>query len=316
MSCPSLKELPRCLPGKSGWPWTEESPQLPDAIPDGSPWPKVSVITPSLNQGKFIEETIRSVLLQGYPNLEYIVIDGGSTDGSIEIIKKYEPWLTYWVSEPDQGQCYAINKGFDKSTGEIMAWLNSDDTYISNAIASVARYFMDHPESDMLYGEAWYMDEGGHRLQPCRYTREAIPRQYLLNVDPIVQPATFWRQSLWSAIGQLDPSLRWGFDWEFFIRAYLETELHYIPEFLANYRLYNDMKSKTGGETRHAELAKISRRYGGWRQPTNLVYQAARPLYFIKTFTLKWPSWIKKPIELVVAAPWLVLTRFYAGRFM
>ena len=113
MRCPTLKELPPSEAGKTGWPWTEESPQLPDNMPDGSPCPKISIVTPSLNQGQFIEETIRSVLLQGYPNLEYIIIDGGSTDGSVDIIKKYEKWLAYWITEPDRDQGHAINKGFE-----------------------------------------------------------------------------------------------------------------------------------------------------------------------------------------------------------
>ena len=118
MRCPTINELPSPPPGKRGWPWTEDSPQLPDTMPDGSPWPKISIVTPSLNQGPFIEETIRSVLLQGYPNLEYIIMDGGSTDESIEIIKKYEPWLAYWESEPDRGQSHAINKGFQRASGD------------------------------------------------------------------------------------------------------------------------------------------------------------------------------------------------------
>src|SRR4030042_6265175 len=126
MRCPTLKELPSPPQGKTGWPWTEESPQLHNTMPDGSPWPKISIVTPSFNQGQFIEETIRSVLLQGYSDLEYIIIDGGSKDDSIELIRKYEKWLTYWVSEPDHGQSHAINKGFRKASGEIVAWLNSD----------------------------------------------------------------------------------------------------------------------------------------------------------------------------------------------
>ena len=115
MQCPTLSELPSPPPGKTGWPWTEESRRLSSQTPDGRPWPRISVVTPSFNQGKFIEETIRSVLLQGYPNLEYFVFDGGSTDNSVEIIKKYSPWLTYWVSERDNGQSDAINRGLKMS---------------------------------------------------------------------------------------------------------------------------------------------------------------------------------------------------------
>ncbi len=112
MNCPSLSNIPSAISFKEGWPWTAGAILLPESMQDGNPWPKISVVTPSYNQGQFLEETIRSVLLQGYPNLEYIVIDGGSTDNSVEIIKKYDSWLTHWVSEEDRGQCHAINKGF------------------------------------------------------------------------------------------------------------------------------------------------------------------------------------------------------------
>src|SRR5437588_6081454 len=149
MRCPTLAKLPSPLTDKTGWPWTIETPPLPVVRPDGSCWPRISIVTPSYNQGQFIEETIRSVLLQGYPDLEYIIIDGGSQDESVEIIKKYEPWLTYWVSEQDRGQSHAINKGFDRSTGLILGWLNSDDVLLPNALATVA-VAMPRPEEPVV----------------------------------------------------------------------------------------------------------------------------------------------------------------------
>jgi len=337
---PALSVLPQPPQGKTGWPWTEESPALPNTVPGGASWPKVSIVTPSLNQGQFIEETIRSVLLQGYPNLEYLVIDGGSTDGSLEIIHRYEPWLSSWVSEPDRGQSDAINKGFSKSSGEIMAWLNSDDTYAPKALATAARYFLENPACNMLYGEAWHTDEGGRRLRPCRTVINPIPKRHILNIDPIVQPATFWRRGLWLEIGELDTSLIWGFDWDFFIRAHLHTEhslraaiqlvlkpwsltsssdLHYIPyipEFLANSRLHDKTKTNLGGMRRHRELAGIARRHGGWYQPTNLVYQAARPSYIVQSLTAKWPACVRKPLVSLFAIPLLCLKRLLIGTFM
>src|ERR1035437_4288596 len=128
-------------------------------------YPKISVITPSFNQGKYLESTIKSVLEQDYPNLEYIVIDGGSEDNSVEIIKKYEKHLAYWESVKDKGQSHAINKGFAIATGEILAWLNSDDTYEQNAIYNIAEWFRKYPELDFIYGDVNIIDEKGAVLQ-------------------------------------------------------------------------------------------------------------------------------------------------------
>src|SRR5262245_29806610 len=126
MRCPNLSDLPSPPPNRQGWPWTQEGAPRLDGTP-GECWPRISIVTPSYNQGRFLEETIRSVLLQGYPDLEYIVIDGGSADDSVEIIRKYERWLSFWVSERDRGQVDAINKGLRRCSGVLRNWLNSDD---------------------------------------------------------------------------------------------------------------------------------------------------------------------------------------------
>ena len=191
MHCPRLSELPPPPAGRSGWPfdcaqdkpWTEETPQLPDTMPDpsttlpsaslragrasGKPWPRISIVTPSYNQGQFIEETIRSVLLQGYPNLEYIIIDGGSTDNSVEIIKKYSPWLTYWVSERDRGQSHAINKGFEHASGDILGWLNSDDMLAMGSLRRVAEISVE-TGCDVLSGACAMIDENAALSSVCR----------------------------------------------------------------------------------------------------------------------------------------------------
>ena len=152
MRCPRLDELPPPPEGKIGWPWTEQTNPLPDKMPDGSDWPRISIVTPSYNQGQFIEETIRSVLLQGYPNLEYIIIDGGSTDNSVEIIKKYDQFLSYWVSEPDNGQSSAINRGMNRASGVWFNWLNSDDILLPNAMFTLAEIVLLDSEIKWISG--------------------------------------------------------------------------------------------------------------------------------------------------------------------
>jgi len=216
MRCPTVSELPPPPPGKTGWPWTEESPQLPDKMPDGSAWPRISIVTPSLNQGKFIEETIRSVLLQGYPDLEYIIIDGGSTDNSLEFIKKYEKWLSSWISEEDKGQSHAINKGFAKATGEIFAYINSDDLYEPGAFKLVAPLFRQKKDV-LVAGECVIFDEQGVRDIYMPFWPQNL--NLLLTKCPFAQPASFWHSGVILKTGGMDESLKFCFDMEFFLRC-------------------------------------------------------------------------------------------------
>ena len=176
---------------------------MPDARPDGGRWPRVSVVTPSYNQGRFIEETIRSVLLQGYPELEYIVIDGGSTDGSVDVIRRYEPWLTYWVSEADRGQSHAINKGWARATGEVLAYINTDDCYLPGAVATARGRVPASPDAGHGLRHASIVDEAGKELS----TWEARPfdlKTMLCLGSVVPQPATFFSPQSWTSLGYLN----------------------------------------------------------------------------------------------------------------
>jgi len=168
MRCPILSELPPPPPERTGWPWTGNNAQLPDVNSDGRSWPRISVVTPSFNHARFLEATIRSVLLQGYPDLEYIIIDGGSTDGSVELIRKYEDHLACWVSESDRGQAHAINKGFARATGDIVSWLNSDDIYESGVFRLVAENLDPVAGPYVVFGDCLFIYERGRSMRLFR----------------------------------------------------------------------------------------------------------------------------------------------------
>lgn len=137
---PTITDLPPPPPGRHGWPWTVATPPAAPVMANNRPWPRITIVTPSYQQAQYLEEAIRSVLLQGYPNLEYIVMDGGSRDGSVEIIQRYAPWLSYWQSQPDGGQSAALADGFARATGEILAWINSDDRLQPGALQRVGQF--------------------------------------------------------------------------------------------------------------------------------------------------------------------------------
>lgn len=212
-------------------------------MPDGSPWPRVSIVTPSFNQGQFIEETIRSVLLQGYPNLEYIIMDGGSADSSVEIIQKYAPWLAYWISEPDRGQADAINKGFEKTTGQFLAWINSDDYFYPGFVYRRVLAFQSNSDVDFLYGD---VDEGWD-IEPHKRRRygEDLSFSELLTTlrVSIPQQSCMWRRSVLENVGGLDPKWRVALDWEFFLRVGLKCRMKYLPGAVAFFRYHPCSKS-------------------------------------------------------------------------
>ncbi|MFA7345426.1 MAG: glycosyltransferase family 2 protein [Terrimicrobiaceae bacterium] len=221
--------------------------------------PKISVVTPSYNQGVFLEQTMLSVLGQVYPNLEYIVVDGGSNDGSVEIIKRYEDNLAWWVSGKDGGQAEAINKGFARATGDILCWLNSDDFFLPGTLLAIAGELA--AGHDLVYGDCISFSDLGKR---CVINRPPVYDRELLGlVDYIVQPSSFWTRSLWSKTGPLNTALHYAFDWEWFLRASGFGKFHKCERILSAYRFHASHKSSTGGERRTEEIFSVAEKQGG-----------------------------------------------------
>ena len=251
MRCPQISELTPPPPGKTGWPWTEESPPLPDTTADGHPWPRVSIVTPSYNQGQYIEESIRSVLLQGYPDLEYFIYDGGSTDGSVEIIKKYEPWLTGWASEPDRGQSHAINKGLAKSTGRLFNFHNSDDVLTPGSLAVTAATMAAHPDVSYVHGYLIVIDRKSKVLYH-NYGLFHGSSGFVLDLDWSIanlkagcQPGCLMDRKLVTEIGGVDESNVFIMDLDICLRLALVRPPYYIDHPVVYYRRHPEAKSSS-----------------------------------------------------------------------
>ena len=211
-------------------------------------FPKISIVTPSLNQAPFLEETVLSVLNQNYLNLEYMIIDGGSTDGSIDIIKKYERGLSYWISEKDKGMYDAINKGFERSSGEIMAYINSDDVYTPDTFKKIARLFSDLPQVDWITGRTGYIDERGvvtgvavkktYNRMLLRNGFYQSPYSYVVN-----QNAVFWRRRLWNTVEEIKNGLKFAGDFFLWVKFSEHAELYFVDEVFSSFRRHSMQKS-------------------------------------------------------------------------
>jgi glycosyltransferase involved in cell wall biosynthesis len=224
----------------------------------------VSIITPSFNQAPFLERTIQSVLAQTHPDIEYIIIDGGSTDGSVDIIRRYAEAgkLAFWVSEPDQGQTEAINKGFARAKGQVLAWLNSDDTLEPQAAAEAVAYLREHPEVGMVYGDTNFIDSKGDVIGkfPARQTDYRLLRQGFVHVP---QQASFFRADLWRQVGPLDPSFYFAMDYDLWVRLARVAHLVYLPRLWANFRLHGDAKTIAADDRCWPEMLRVHYRDGG-----------------------------------------------------
>jgi glycosyltransferase involved in cell wall biosynthesis len=224
--------------------------------------PLVSIVTPSFNQARFLEATIQSVLSQDYPRLEYIIVDGGSTDGSRNIIRKYSDKLAWWVSEKDQGQTEALNKGFARAKGDILAWLNSDDTYLPGAITSAVQFFQEYPGLGLVYGDTNFINEAGQVIGKFKaaQTNLHLLRQGYVHIP---QQASFFRGDLWRSVAPLDPTFYFAMDYDLWVRIAARSQVKYVPQTWANFRLHTLGKTITSDDRCWPEMLRVHYRDGG-----------------------------------------------------
>lgn len=261
---------------------------------NNQPTPKVSIITPSYNQGRFLEATILSVLEQDYPNFEYLIVDGGSNDESVEIIKKYQDHLTWWVSEKDRGHADALNKGFSHASGEILAWLNSDDLYFSGAIRQAVAFLIDHPDVGMVYGDARLIDDAGKTIG--KFASKQTDYDHMLRGSVhIPQATTFFRANLWRQVGPLDLSLFFAFDYDLWVRLAKISQIRYVPQLWASFRIHSQGKTVVNDDRCYPDMLRVhDREVGGGLSQLRLRALARKLLYTWMPMRLR--LWLRKAV--------------------
>jgi glycosyltransferase involved in cell wall biosynthesis len=230
-----------------------------------SPPPLVTVVTPSFNHAGFIRATIESVLSQDYPHLEYIVMDGGSTDGTDAIVREYASRLS-WISERDRGQSHAINKGFTRARGDVVAWLNSDDMFLPGAVTRAIDAFRAAPTAGAVYGEGYLIDRAGHRIGRFPETRPLNLWRLVYLSDFVLQQSTFFRRAAVEDVGWLDEDLHYAMDWDLLIKLGKRFGLQYVPEYLGLFRIYDEAKTSSGGRRRISEIRRVLERHTGLKR--------------------------------------------------
>jgi glycosyltransferase involved in cell wall biosynthesis len=277
----------------------------------------VSIVTPSYNQGEFIEATLQSIQKQTYPTIEHIVVDNCSTDSTKAVLDRYGGEITT-IIEPDNGQTDAINKGMRRASGEIMAWLNADDLYLPQTVRTVVDFFNSHPEALFVYGDVEAIDRDGKSYGVRPFIEQTDADELVHVRNRIVQPAAFWRRTLWEQIGELDTTLHYVMDYEYWMRTARHTQIRYIPVILAQERLYDAAKTFRGTLKRIRELEEIGKRHGGEGLPENFKAEAAATYLLHRDFRSALelrPPFAKLVKHLIAqglpsqAGAWLLLTR-------
>lgn len=268
------------------------APYFRERAPD--PPPVISIVTPSFQQGRFLDKTIYSIVTQQYPALEYHVQDGGSTDQTLAVIARFEPSLTSWASEPDAGQADAINRGFRQTRGEIMAWLNSDDLLLPGSLAYVARYFAEHPDVDAVYGHRIMIDETDGQIGAW-----VLPRhddRVLTLADYVPQETLFWRRRLWDAVGGgVDPSYTYAVDWELLLRfRAAKARIVRLPRFLGAFRVHEAQKTTANDVVGLAEMAMLRESIHGRHVPVDEVLRALRPYFARHILHHSWQRFVDR----------------------
>lgn len=251
--------------------------------------PKISIVTPCYNHALYLEETIQSVLGQNYPNLEYLILDGGSTDGSVDIIRRYEKYLAYWTSGRDTGMYNAINMGFARATGEILGWLNSDDYYLPGTLNFVGGH-LDPAHTELSFGNVFHFVQGRAENWGSDVVRESA-RHELEKYDYVIQPGAFWTRAAWELAGGLDESLQFVADWEWFARA-KRRGVCFKPHarYNAVYRITTTSKTSSGQAARWQEQARVLRDYVGpeYARVFEEMTRARDEVLSIRGFLRKW----------------------------
>lgn len=232
-------------------------------------YPLISVVIPSFNQGNYIEETIISVIGQEYPKLELIIIDGGSTDNTVEIIKKYSNKIAYWHSKPDKGQGDAINQGMNLSSGDVLCWLNSDDMYLPGALLDIGQRFHGLTDQNyLIYGTTMIIKQDSDTMHHISHPITPFDQFPLTYYDFISQPSAFWTRKLWQSTGEININYNYVLDWEWFIRASKIAKVDHVPKFYSIYRNHSINKTNTGNVARRKEILEVVSKYSSeyWKK--------------------------------------------------